>query len=222
MLNSNYGIALFDLDGTLADTAPDIVRAFYRYCDQHAFARPDYETLRAKVSTGVISMLEMLYPQRPRESLKPEWDTVVSYYAEDLASETTLFEGVVELLDALDANGKTWGVVSNKPAHLTQPLLDALGIGARAACIVGGDTTPYKKPHPGSLLHATKLLSSSPANCVYVGDAEIDVQASRAAGMPVVIAEFGYAQYEDSHLWGADALLSHPLDLLECLTPSSA
>lgn len=213
--------ALFDLDGTLADTAPNLVQAFYRYCDDHQHPRPDFKLLRAQISNGVYGMLRCLQPALAEVEMPAARAQIVAYYGEDLASATQLFPGTHALLDAMDDAGIRWGIVTNKPDHLTQPLLRQLQIHKRAGCIVSGDSTPHSKPHPGSILHATELLGVAADRCLYVGDAERDVQASRAAGMPVVIVGYGYIDGHDVDAWQADGIIAQPLDLLPWLLPCS-
>ena len=213
-MKTKYQAVLFDLDGTLADTAPDLVRAFYRYCDVKQLKQPSYADLQAQVSNGVVGMLSTLFPDQSREQLEPARQQIVDYYAADLASETRLFDGVIELLDALEQRSVLWAIVTNKPDFLTQPLLKQLGLSPRAACIVAGDTTAHSKPHPEPLLHAARELNISAQTCLYLGDAERDVQASRAANMDVLIAGYGYINGHDVAAWQADGIIKSPQELL--------
>ncbi len=139
-------------------------------------------------------------------------------YADRLTTSSTLFPGMAEVLDAVVSLGLRWGVVTNKPARFTEPLPDHLGLSGGAACVVAGDTCAQPKPHPAPLLHACRITGALPGECLYVGDAERDVQAANAAGMPAVVALWGYLGTEDRpETWGADALIARPLVLLDHL-----
>lgn len=212
-------MVLFDLDGTLLDTGPDIAHAFNALRAEQGLAPAPYRALRDCVSHGATAIMRCGYPD-----LQPgvEFDALrarfLELYAGNIARHTQLFDGWGPVLDALAADGRRWGIVTNKPAWLTDPLLDALGLADRAACVVSGDTTPYSKPHPAPILRGCELAGTKPAAAVYVGDAERDVQAGRAAGLRTAIALFGYLGPDDRpHDWGADALLDAPADLLAWL-----
>lgn len=133
-----------------------------------------------------------------------------------------MFPGVAEMLTDLEARGLKWGVVTNKPARYTEPLLDYLGLLARAACVVSGDTCAQPKPHPAPMLHACKLTASDPAECLYVGDAERDVAAAAAAGILTLVALYGYLGEDDRpEAWGAHGFIEAPLALLDWLPPDA-
>jgi phosphoglycolate phosphatase len=139
-------------------------------------------------------------------------------YAENICAETRLFDGMPDLLAAIEGRGLPWGIVTNKAERFTFPLLAALGLATRTACVVGGDTTGRTKPHPEPLLHAARALGLAPATCLYVGDDLRDVQAARAAGMPVLAAGYGYLGDGGNPAgWGADAVIVHPLETLKHL-----
>jgi phosphoglycolate phosphatase len=210
---------LFDLDGTLADTAPDLAGALNRLLAEHGRGPVPLERARPVTSSGARGMLRIgfgIEPQDPRyEGLKARF---LDLYAERVCRETRLFDGVGELLAALESRGVAWGVVTNKPERFTVPLLEALELRARASCIVGGDTTERAKPHPDPLLHAVQALRVAPARCLYVGDDLRDVQAARAAGMPVIAVAYGYLGDDGDPVgWGADAVVAHPLEVLNYL-----
>ncbi len=210
---------LFDLDGTLADTAPDLAEALNRLLAEHGRGPVPLERARPVTSSGARGMLRIGFgidPQDPRyDGLKARF---LDLYAERVCGETRLFDGIAELLGALESRGIVWGVVTNKPERFTVPLLEALALRARAACVVGGDTTGRAKPHPDPLLHAVRALGVEPPHCLYVGDDLRDVQAARAAGMSVVAAAYGYLGDEgDPRAWGADAVVAHPLEVLNHL-----
>lgn len=183
---------LFDLDGTLLDTAPDMGGALNELRAEQDLAPLPAATIRPWVSHGAAALVRLGFgdgdPQR-FESLRLRF---LEIYASRLAHETALFDGGAALLDALDADGAPWGIVTNKPAWLTLPLLEALKLATRARVVVCGDTLPEKKPLPQPLLLAAARLAREPATCAYVGDAERDMVAASAAGMPGVIATFGY------------------------------
>ena len=145
---------------------------------------------------------------------------LLDYYENNIAQYTRLFPGMDEVLQYIETRGLNWGVVTNKPAWLTDPLMAALGLDQRAACIVSGDTLQECKPHPAPLLHACDLTSSKPGQCLYVGDAERDIQAGRNAGMPTLVAMFGYLMEKDRpEDWGANALIHHPAEIIDWLQP---
>ncbi len=210
---------LFDLDGTLADTAPDLAAALNHLLAEHRRPPVSLERARPVTSSGARGMLQVGFgidPQDPAyEGLKARF---LDLYAERICAETRLFDGVAELLAALEGRGLAWGVVTNKPERFTVPLLEALALRARAACVVGGDTAERAKPHPDPLLHAVQALGIAAARCLYVGDDVRDVQAARAAGMPVIAAAYGYlGEGGDPRAWGADAVVGHPLEVLNHL-----
>ena len=203
---------LFDLDGTLADTAPDLAYALNSLLREQEREPLPYETIRPVVSYGATALVKLGFGLSPGEPVFAALrDRLLSLYQQHLARETRLFDGMPELLMEIEGLGMNWGVVTNKPAFLTQPLMMALGLAERAACIVSGDTTANKKPHPGPLLHACRLAGSEAVQCLYVGDAERDIRAGREAGMATLVAMFGYIGAADNpETWGADALINHP------------
>ena len=178
---------LFDLDGTLADTAPDLARALNRVRAAYALAPMPLEITRPYTSSGARGLIKVgfgLDPGSERyEVLKLQF---LDFYAAEICVDTRLFDGMAELLDRLEHDGLPWGVVTNKAERFTLPLLRGLHLGKRAACVIGGDTTARAKPHPDPLLHAAAALRLPPSACLYVGDHLRDVQAARAAGMPVI------------------------------------
>ncbi|KWD88504.1 phosphoglycolate phosphatase [Burkholderia ubonensis] len=184
---------LFDLDGTLADTAPDLAAAVNKMQRARGLAETPLDTLRPLASAGARGLLGGAFGITPQSAdYDAMRDEFLANYATDLCVHTTLFPGIDTLLDELDARGVRWGIVTNKAMRLTQPLVGLLGLGPRAACVVGGDTTPHPKPHPAPLLHAAGQLTISPERIVYVGDDLRDIQAGSAAGMATVAAAYGY------------------------------
>lgn len=210
---------LFDLDGTLADTAPDLAFALNCLLREQERTPLPYEEIRPVVSHGATALVKLGFAIDPDEpAFSALRERLLSLYREHLAQETRLFQGMAELLDAIERLGMNWGVVTNKPAFLTQPLMAALGLAERAACIVSGDTTANRKPHPAPLLHACHLAGSEAVQCLYVGDAERDIRAGREAGMATLVALFGYIGEEEApETWGADGYIESPEDLLRWL-----
>ena len=214
-----FEAVLFDLDGTLADTAPDMALTVNRMLASRGQPRVGVEKVRPHVSSGARGMIKAAFgigTDHPEfAAMRQEF---LDLYAENLCVESILFPGMNELLHRLEAAGIPWGVVTNKYERLARPVLDGLGVGSRARVIVGGDTTPRPKPSPDPLLHAALALQVAPMRTLYVGDDERDVQAARAAGMKVVVAGYGYlGDGTPPILWGADAILDSPLAIADWL-----
>jgi len=210
---------LFDLDGTLADTAADLAGALNRVRKDRDLPPLPLAALRPHASDGTRGMLGAGLGVT-RES--PEWETLkeafLDYYAAGLAVHSRLFSGAEATLAGIERRGLSWGVVTNKVARFTLPLLDRLGIATRAGVIVCGDTTPQTKPHPAPLLHAAEKLGVDAERCVYVGDAQRDVAAARAARMAALVASYGYIAAEIApESWGPDGLLDSLPALLDWL-----
>ena len=206
---------LFDLDGTLADTAPDLGCALNRMRLARGRQALPLAATRAYTSLGARGLLNIgldVTPEHPDyDALREEF---LGLYAENLCRATRLFPGMAELLAELERRAVPWGVVTNKAERFTFPLLELLGMRGRTACIIGGDTTGRIKPDPAPLLAASERIGIAPGRCVYVGDDRRDMQAGRAAGMKVVAARFGYLNGTDPETWGADAIIDRPQDLL--------
>jgi phosphoglycolate phosphatase len=215
---------LFDLDGTLLDTAPDLAAALNATLQLNDRNALPFESIRPVVSHGGRALIELGFgidPQHP--DFEPLRKQLLDLYQANLAVHTALFPGMAEVLDELEQRGIRWGVVTNKPGWLTEPLLDALELTPRAACVVSGDTLQERKPHPAPLLHACKLAGCRPAQALYVGDAERDIEAGRNAGMRTLVALFGYfMEHDQPENWGADALIQQPADILDHVTTSTA
>lgn len=210
---------LFDFDGTLADTAPDLGYALNRQRVSRGLIPLPIETIRIKASAGARGLLGLGFNINPGDAgydvMREEF---LDFYSERLCHDTCLFPGIAELLDHLDACNLPWGIVTNKPARFTRPLAQQLGLNQRAACIISGDEIKNAKPHPDPLLAASKKLTLSPSQCIYLGDDIRDVKASLAAGMEPIIAKYGYLG--DDHppeTWGAKYLIDHPQELLAYL-----
>ena len=196
---------LFDLDGTLIDTAPDMVRILQDMLTAHGEAELPYELVRSVVSNGSMGLVRLAFPDAP-EARKLELQAeYLERYEADVCRDSQLFPGLGDLLGDLERNDRVWGVVTNKPERMTTPLMHALGVLDRAACVVCGDTLPQRKPDPAPLLYAGEQAGVTPQETVYVGDALRDIQAGRAAGMLTVGVQYGYIVDGDSaHDWSAD------------------
>jgi len=210
---------LFDLDGTLVDSAPDLAGAANALRSQHGLPALPYETLRPLVGTGARGMVGAAFGVAPGDAgFEALRDAFLDLYAQRLLQATTPFAGVSTLLAALDAAGLPWGIVTNKATRFAQPLVAGLPLLAATATLVAGDTTPHAKPHPAPLLEAARRLAVAPSDCLYVGDDHRDVLAGRAAGMATAAALWGYLGVgEPASAWGADLLLDQPGDLLKSL-----
>lgn len=209
----------FDLDGTLADTALDLGYALNLLREQRGLVPLAQEIIRPYASHGARGLLEIglgLAPDNPDfGAARLEF---LAYYERYLCHHTRLFPGIAELLDALERRNIAWGVVTNKPARYTDPLMEKLGLSQRAAAIISGDTCTNAKPHPEPLLYAARLTGRQPAQCLYVGDAERDIEAARAAAMPVLVALYGYISETDRpHEWRADGAIDSPLGVFDYL-----
>ncbi len=209
---------LFDLDGTLLDTAHDLAAALNQLRAEQALAPLPFERIRNFVSHGSTALVRIAFPDAGEARFLALRERLLEIYRTALAVHTVPFDGMLELLARLEREGLPWGVVTNKPAFLTEPLLEQLGLRGRAGVIVSGDTLPERKPHPRPLLHAALELGVSPAASVYVGDAERDVLAARAAGMRAIVACFGYIGPQESpRAWPADAWVGSPLEIYQWL-----
>ena len=214
MQNSSPRAILFDLDGTLADTAPDLAAAINKLRIVRGLEPTPYELLRPQASAGARGMIGVSFGLTPLDEGFEELRLgFFDNYQAAMAVHSTLFEGVAELLSGITESGLRWGIVTNKPARFTDPLLPQIGLGS-AACIISGDTTPHPKPHPAPLLEAASRLGLAPEQCWYVGDDVRDIQAGHAAGMATVACQWGYCGAVEPASWGADHLLATPADLL--------
>jgi len=210
---------LFDLDGTLVDTAHDLGYALNLQRERHGMAVLPLDVIRPYASHGSRGLLAVGFGLSPEdEGFELMREEYLALYDQVLTRKPVLFEGVAELLDMLDKRTMPWGVVTNKPRRFTQPLLQNIGLLERAACVVSGDDAARPKPHPDTLFLACEQAGVSPEKCWYVGDAERDIQAGKAAGMQTVVALYGYLGEDDRPAeWGADIAVNSPLELLELL-----
>lgn len=208
-------LVLFDLDGTVADTAPDLAGAANAMRMARGLPPLPYADLRPMASHGARGLIGRALGRTPAhpdfEDLRHEF---LNRYESALCVDSRLFDGIDALLRALEGSGRRWGIVTNKAARFTDPLVRALDLHTRAACIVSGDTTPHAKPHPAPLLHAAALARQAAGHAVYVGDDLRDIEAGRAAGMSTIAAAYGFCGDDrPPHTWGADALIAHPAEL---------
>jgi N-acetyl-D-muramate 6-phosphate phosphatase len=215
---------LFDLDGTLLDSAPDMLATANAMLAERGRAAITLDVLRPVVSKGSRAMVAVAFPEleaEARDALIPEF---LQRYEALIGRHAVLFDGVAGMLDALDAAGTAWGIVTNKPEYLARLIVPQLGWQQRCRVLIGGDTLSERKPHPLPLLEAARRMDIDPATCVYVGDDERDILAAIAAGMPSVAALWGYRLAEDTPLaWGADVMVEEPAQLQNpCAWPSAA
>lgn len=212
-------VVLFDLDGTLVDSAPDLAGAGNEMRLQRGLPALPYEQLRPMVGSGARGMVGVALQVTPGD---PEFATLrdefLARYEARLTRESRIFDAVVPVLSALDSAAIRWGIVTNKVARYTHPVVQGLGLASRAAVVICGDSTPHSKPHPAPLLEAARRLGVAPDECVYVGDDLRDVQAGRAAGMRTIAAAWGYLGLgEPIGAWNADAVIDSPGELLQWL-----
>ena len=215
---------LFDLDGTLVDSAPDLAAAANRLRADHGLPPLPLAELRPMVGSGARGMVGVAFGVTPLEERFAELrDAFLAHYAQGLLQTTRPFDGVEALLRGLEAAGIPWGIVTNKATRFTMPIVTGLGLAQRAAAVVCGDTTPHAKPHPAPLLDAASTMGLPPEEVVYVGDDLRDVQAARAAGMAMIVATWGYLGVgEPVESWGGDVLAQEPADIGRWLGLASA
>ena len=215
----DFSAILFDLDGTLVDTAPDLAFALNTLLEQEGYSALPYEDIRPVASHGSPGLLSLGFGISTKDQNFPILQKrFLQLYQDNIARETALFEGMEEVLSTLEKANITWGIVTNKPAFLTEPLLEQLNLAHRAGCIVSADTTPFSKPHPAPMLHACELIQLAPEHCLYIGDAQRDIEAGKNANMQTVAALYGYlSEQDDPDSWLADSIIRHPHDILKWL-----
>ena len=220
-LASPYKGVFFDLDGTLADTAPDLVAAANQLLFARNLSPKQYEVLRPCASAGARGLIGGAFGiDTDHPDFIPLRDEFFANYEKALLVNSVLFEGVDHLLNELDSASLPWGIVTNKSERFTHPLTELMGLRQRAAATVSGDTTPHSKPHPEPILHAARVANIDPNQSVYVGDDIRDIVAGKAAGMKTIAAAYGYCGCEEPpEAWGADYLVRHPRELLEIIFP---
>jgi len=209
-------VVLFDLDGTLLDSAPDMLAAINALRGRRGEAPAMLDRLRPHVSKGARAMIAASFPALDEATREAMVAPFLDAYEREIGLHGQPFDGIEELLAAIEADGARWGIVTNKPGYLARQVLPAFGWDARSAILVGGDTLAERKPHPLPLLHSARELGVEPSQCVYVGDDERDIVAARAAGMPSVVALWGYRlDLDDPETWQGDVLAETPRDLLD-------
>lgn len=209
----------FDLDGTLADTAPDLAAALNQILHEQEQSTLPLELIRPFVSLGANAMVKRGFSIEEDDS---EFDNLkqrfLNAYQQRLHKDTNVFPGIDAVLNYLERKNITWGVVTNKPKWLTKPVMERLKLGLRAACVISGDTTPYQKPHPGSILYACAVTQCNSETSLYIGDALRDIEAGRAAKMKTLTANYGYiSNDENPNEWNADGMVSSPKEIIEWL-----
>ena len=210
---------LFDLDGTFADTAPDLAAALNHVRSLYDLPPLPLATLRPQASHGSAGLLKVGFGVEPDA---PDFatlrDAFLDFYTAHICDHTGLFPGMAELVDVLEQRGLPWGIVTNKPHRFTVPLMEALGYANRAACLVSGDTCVRAKPYPDPLIRACEMMAITPKNCVYLGDDLRDIEAGQGAGMRSIIAGYGYIdERADLNTWHSDGEIDNPLGLLNYL-----
>ena len=207
-------LVLFDLDGTLVDSAVDLLNALNRHVVDAGRPALPLAAIRPVVSKGARAMLAVAFPDEDDAAREARVAPFLAYYAEAVAHHSTPFAGIEDVLGAIEAAGARWGIVTNKPLYLARGVVESMGWTERCAVLLGGDSLPRKKPEPDQLLLACDLVGVPAARCVYVGDDERDIVAARRAGMAAVAALWGYrGEREDPLAWGADRAIEAPAGL---------
>lgn len=210
-LEFKLSCVLFDLDGTLVDTAPDLIACLNHALIAHGFVEVKAETIKPLISYGAAAMIRASQPNANDTFVAAILTTMLDHYQDNIAEFTRFFPGMENTLALIESRGLKWGVVTNKRKRFTQPLMDALQLTNRAACIISGDTTANPKPHSEPMLAACKQANVLPEACVYIGDAEHDITAGKNAQMKTLAALYGYIRADDTpETWGADALIASP------------
>ena len=211
-------LVLFDLDGTLLDSAPDMLAAINALRGRRGEEPVTLARLRPNVSRGARAMLSASFPELDEAAREALVQPFLDAYEREIGLHGRPFDGIEDLLASIEADGARWGIVTNKPEYLARQVLPALGWDSRSAILVGGDTLAERKPHPLPLLHSAQVLGFEPSQCAYVGDDERDIVAARAAGMPSVVALWGYRLRDDDPVaWQGDVMAESPRDLLDPL-----
>ena len=216
LYGAEYNAVLFDLDGTLIDTAPDMVTVLQQIQQEHGIEPAGYDLARSYVSNGAIGLLTLGFPEAEIEFGDELHQLYLERYAEMICQESRIFAGLDELLDQLDDIECPWGIVTNKPEQLTEPLLIALGLAERSSCIISGDTLSVRKPDPAPLLLGCDLIGVDAETSIYIGDAERDIEAGRRAGMATIAAGYGYiTEDDDPREWDANVIATTTEELTQ-------
>ncbi len=210
---------LFDLDGTLLDTAPDLGYALNLLRIEHRLPPITPDAYRRVASAGARGLLQLGFGLSPSDDdFEPLRQRFLAHYRLHLTRETQIFSGIDPVLRELESRSIGWGIVTNKPGWLTEPLLAEMTFHAPPGCIISGDSAPHPKPDPAPMYLACEKMGVAPARCLYVGDARRDIEAGRRAGMHTLAAKYGYIEHgDDPQHWGADGLIEHPGELIAWL-----
>lgn len=208
---------LFDLDGTLLDTAPDLINALNHVLSLEGRSILPYEAVRNTISEGGLALILLGFGSQQNElDLFRRYKIFLDYYARNICVDTTIFQGMENVLDELEQVGIAWGVVTNKARDLTQPLMDAIGLSKRACSVISGDTLPQKKPSPEPMYAAASQCGALATECIYIGDAQRDIDAANSAGMTSLIASYGYiGKQEQPEKWQANGVIQNPEEILD-------
>lgn len=207
---------LFDLDGTLVNTAPDLVNALNAVLERHNHPAVPIADVSPLISTGAAGMLGFALGNIPEQRKQVLVNELVDHYHAHIADNSHLYPDMEKVLQQFEQRGVKWGVVTNKVTKLTESLLERLDLTNRAACIISGDTTPHSKPHPAPLLEACRITDTAPNNCVYIGDAKSDIEAAQRAIMPSLAAAYGFVSTDDDpENWGANTVVDNANQILD-------
>jgi len=221
MTDFRLDCVLFDLDGTLVDTAPDLLACLHEALAAHHYPTTDEAELKPLISLGALAMIKHAAAHASETEQTQLLEFMLDCYQNNIARYSQFFNGIGETLTAIENLGLKWGVVTNKRERFTLPLMDALNLSQRAACVISGDTTANSKPHPEPMLAACRQAGVKPENCVYIGDAAHDIAAGKNANMKTLAAIYGYLKDGDRpENWGADALIEHPQQLQQWIQAS--
>lgn len=220
MIKPAIHAVLFDLDGTLLDTAPDLVFALNKLLNNHNKPSVSIDDARNIVSQGSVALTRFGFPEvtdnEKFEVLRKEF---LQHYLDNVCIDTKFFDGMHDLLSMIESLDIPWGIVTNKPSAMTDPLIEELSLTQRAKCVISGDTLNVRKPHPGPLLLASNMIGLSTHKTIYIGDDPRDIYAGNEAGMYTCVAGYGYIEPDiDTDQWGADFTINHPLELLNYIT----
>lgn len=218
-----YRLALFDFDGTLADTARDMANALNYLLEEESKERIPFEKLRPHVSNGTPALLRLGFGCSPGEDRFEELRLrFLGLYENYLCVHTKLFPGIRSILNRCIETGVLWGIVTNKPEYLTLRLVDQLDLADKASCVIGGDSLPQRKPHPLPITHACKLTDTTPDDCLFIGDSVRDIEAGSAAGVGTLAVTYGYIPPDDDPIaWGADFIVDTVPEISAILWDSS-
>lgn len=208
---------LFDLDGTLLDSAPDLFAALVAQCAEEGVEAPAFAPVREVVSSGARAVLRRAFADRGEPAIEALLPRFLQLYQQVMATRTASFDGVDALLAQIETGGLRWGIVTNKAAYLAEDLVGRIGWASRASVVVSGDTLPVKKPDPAPVLLACQRSGLTPARTLFVGDDRRDIQAGAGAGLFTVAVSWGYLDGGNPHEWGADLVVDHPSELARLL-----